>query len=352
MYYSQALPNLLSNIRSKSSCFVATKYKSPSNTAEPTQGNKRKYIKPVQNPSTPKKQIKICIPPKIKPAPQKKQQKTAKSLNILSTTPRKLLKTVTPQKVVAPNNFIDLFEDSDCEIMEQVIPNINPVVVDLTQDETELASIKQQHPLFFTYDPTGVDPSKMHTSIEYCRSCKCPEVYCCNTIFGPMCHKDVERLVCKNGFEDYEDETELKSCFKCIYTDLVKCKMLMNNVSLHGINDYKYMALPKCVKRGYLKKLIDDLSLWEHQEEERMNEREEAIAAIYDKSDDEPADLPDLVDRSIEEELDVVHVVVNPYLPQKRTAIEQAKDVSLLFKAMKTHVKNAINKTEKEEEEV
>ena len=167
-----------------------------------------------------------------------------------------------------------------------------------------------------------------------------------------MCHKDVERLVCKNGFQDYEEESELKSCFKCIYTDLVKCKMLMNNVSLREINDFKYMSLPKCVERGYLKKLIDNMALWEHQEEQDMNEREEAIAAIYDKSDDEPADLPDLADWSIEEELDVVHVVVNPYLPQKRTAIEQAKDVAPLFKAMKTQVKNAINKTEKEEEEV
>ena len=335
------------------SSFTRTKYPSPSHIPDSTQGNKRKYIKANLNPSTPKKQLKSCTPPKIKPAPKKIQQKTTKSLDIKSTTPRKLLKTITPLKVVAPNNFIDLFEDSDCEIMEQVIPNPNPVVVDLTQDETELVNIKQQHPLFFSYDPTGVDPSKMETNIEYCRICKCPEVYCCNTIFGPMCHKDVEHLVCKNGFQDYEEESELKSCFKCIYTDLVKCKMLMNNVSLREINDFKYMSLPKCVKRGYLKKLIDDVALWEHQEEQDMYERGSAIAAIYDnKSDDEPADLPDLVDRSIEEELDVVHVIMNPYLPQKRAVVEQATDVSPLFKVIKTQVKHAINKTEKAEEEV
>ena len=69
--------------------------------------------------------------------------------------------------------------------------------------------IKKEHNLFFPYNPHGCDVP-IYSDFKYCEFCRCPLVYCCDTVFGPSCYKDVERLVCKNGFDEFDEDCKIK----------------------------------------------------------------------------------------------------------------------------------------------
>ena len=210
-----------------------------------------------------------------------------------------------------------------------------------------LTQIKKENDLFFTYNPMGCDVP-VNSDLTYCEHCRCPLVYCNNTVFGPMCYRDVERLVCKNGFEEFEGDREIKLFFRCTYTDLIKSKMLMNNVSLIHISEYRYMRLPKCVKRGSLRKLIDDIKLWKHEEDEvRIQDGlepqtpdEDKIFLALETGEGLPEDLPPL-DPPLS--TSASGRVVNPYKNTGRTAVEQAADVGPMFKVMKKEVMKCRN---------
>ena len=77
----------------------------------------------------------------------------------------------------------------------------------------------------------------------------------------------------------------------------------MNNISLRHINQYRQLSVPRCVRKGYLKNLIDDIALWKHEDDnslwrEGTDATENELMAIFgpkSDADEYPSDLPDLV---------------------------------------------------------
>ena len=172
-------------------------------------------------------------------------------------------------------------------------------------------------------------------------------MYCCETVFGELCYRDVQRLVNKNGFEEFEEDRKIKMFFRCTYTDLVKSKMLMNNVSMVHVSEYStYFPLPKCVNRGSLKSLIDDIKLWKHEEEEGLwhdgladppTPDEDKIWLAMETGVGLPDDLPPL-DPPVSSTTS--WRVPNPYNTARTAVVEQVADVSPMFKAIKQAVQN------------
>jgi hypothetical protein len=161
-----------------------------------------------------------------------------------------------------------------------------------------------------------------------------------------MCFKYVERLICKHGFEEYENDKDIRRSFKSIYTDLIKSKMLMNNIQFKREHDVHYMNLPKCIKKGNLYKLIDEVSEWREREEEGcpwsdLDETESELMARFQP----PADYEQT---KYDYSVDFSKITPEEYLKRtatgssknKRTMIEQAADVSAPVKMVKKMVKD------------
>jgi hypothetical protein len=138
-------------------------------------------------------------------------------------------------------------------------------IVDLTLPPT-IKQIKKDLPIFFTYDPNG-EKDKSKVTKDYCDDCICPQPYCVDTLYGPLCYKHVEGLIARLGFDEYEKERDIKRSFRSIYTDLIKSKVLMNNISFDGVHHIEYMNLPSCIKNGNLHKLLRDVREWKERDE-------------------------------------------------------------------------------------
>jgi hypothetical protein len=308
----------------------------------------------------------------------KNQSRSASSVtSTIASSPRHRSHTTVEQPRSPPFLHIDLSGDSDAEpditydfsnydysssivrkrkgVGEIDVPRKRKEMkhkdnfVDLTVPVVwpTVSEIKKNNELFFTYNPLGCGVPNT-SEFLYCEHCRCPLIYCNDVVFGPMCYRDVERLICKNGLQNEQDEREVKLFFRSVYHDLVKAKMLMNNSPLHLLIEYRYIRLPRCVKRGSLKRLLDDIKLWTHEEEseeevvkvplEPQTPDEDKIITALESADDFPDDLPPLdPPAGISTSTTSASMkVANPYLPQrKRTVVEQAPDISLPVRKLK-----------------
>ena len=118
--------------------------------------------------------------------------------------------------------------------------------------------------------------------------------------------------------------------------------MLINDVSMVNVSEYRYMKLPKCVRRGSLRRLIDDINLQKHNDEEKglwhdgladppTPDEDKKILAM-ETGIGLPDDLPPLDPPFAS--IAASRRVANPYT-SARTTIEQPADISPLFKAVK-----------------
>ena len=219
--------------------------------------------------------------------------------------------------------------------------------VDLTSPPS-FDEIKKRFSLFYSYNPQGCDVP-IHSDFPFCEHCRCPLVYCSDTVFGKACYDDVERLVCKMGFDEFDNYSKIKTFFRCTYSDMVKSKMLINKVSMKNVSEYRYMKLPRCIKKGSLRRLIEDVNLWKDDFEEKemccdeltdppMTDEDKLFLAM-ETGIGLPHDLPPL-DPPLSETVSAMKKrVVNPY-NLTRSTVGQAPDVSPLFKSIKQEVEN------------
>ena len=191
--------------------------------------------------------------------------------SIVSTQPEEHTSSSSTRTMSKPTKIVNPYKikkerDVSSNEGQQSLSDDTNVVVDLTLPPS-LEAIKKDLPVFFTYDPTG-EKDKSKITSGFCNHCLCPKPYCVDVVFGPMCYKHVERLICRLGFDEYEEERDIKRSYRSIYTDLIKSKMLMNNISFKDVHDIEYMKLPRCIRNGTLHKLIDDVNEWKDREDE------------------------------------------------------------------------------------
>jgi hypothetical protein len=122
---------------------------------------------------------------------------------------------------------------------------------------TPICNIKSRYPLFFTYDPRGVEKTKKLPA-GHCKDCRCPINYCAEAIFGQMvidrCEHDIYLRV---GIHGYNDDYEIEELFKQIYTDAVKNKMMWNRISFtDGYNTAGTFYVPGCMRFASLANLM------------------------------------------------------------------------------------------------
>ena len=239
-----------------------------------------------------------------------------------------------------------------------VPPAIHDVdVVDLTQP-TSFEDIKKSVGLFFTYDPTG-GKDNLDVTVDLCPHCRCPQPYCVDIVFGPMCYKHTERLICKLGFDEYEEDRDITHSYKSIYTDLIKAKMLMNDVTFKNVHEVHYMKLPRCIRKGNLRKLIDDVHEWKDREDEAgcwssLDATESELMARFQPPPDYEQNNYDYsIDFSKQApDEEGVTLTVPTGVDTKRTAVEQVVDVSPRFKMVKKMVKDKMKRDRESASEI
>ena len=139
----------------------------------------------------------------------------------------------------------------------------DPHVIDLTtfthEEEllpgTPLEVIKNQHSLFYRYDPRGYKPKKKLPS-GYCLHCRCPNSYCAEQIFGKMCAGHGYSILLENGCHKEFDSSDVRFFYQKAYTAAVSSKMRWNKISFGC--EHTTMTLfdvPECIKRGSLRYL-------------------------------------------------------------------------------------------------
>ena len=139
--------------------------------------------------------------------------------------------------------------------------------IDLTDNEiivlplpvTPLNILKMQNPVFFTYNPYGY-PKRCTLPVGCCYSCRCPEAYCAERVFGEMCLKQAEyEVYTVQGMSKIHPRNvdELRILFETIYTAAVKHKMMWNNIALPAAFRGKHIVgVPRCVKNNSLRRFV------------------------------------------------------------------------------------------------
>ena len=213
-------------------------------------------------------------------------------------------------------------------------------IIDLTCPAS-IETIRKENNLYFTYDPRGVENDD-DLPKDYCIECRCPTPYCAEKMFGKHLYKYMEILIGRMGFDYYKKEKDIHWDILSHYINMLEMKLCFNNIALGDWKLDNHTLLPMCIKQGSYRKLLDDVSLWKHREiedapvttvmefinDDEINDGLPPLLKRQDSgSDDEGDDLPSLHTTS----------------PVKRTAVEQASDVSPLFKEIKKRVSNNLN---------
>ena len=94
-------------------------------------------------------------------------------------------------------------------------PNICWGVLTGSYPFTTIDEIKNYVQLSFTNDSRGKQ-DKTKIKNHYCGDCKCLTPYYSDTLFGPMCYRHKESLICELGFDEYEEERDIRINFKSI----------------------------------------------------------------------------------------------------------------------------------------
>lgn len=136
-------------------------------------------------------------------------------------------------------------------------------IVDMTRPPS-IQEMKNDNQLFYTYDPRGVPEEEVTDA--HCKHCRCPTMYCAEKVFGDFAYKHVEMMVSKRGFEEYEKECDICWEFMESYVTHIHSKMVWNGISLSNVDFDKDIVLPKCMKKGSMAKIIDDIKIWKHRD--------------------------------------------------------------------------------------
>ena len=169
---------------------------------------------------------------------------------------------ITPERKPPPNKDIKLEPGTKPEnhgSFDNAIDLAGTELHILPLPVTPLDVLKMQNPVFFTYNPYGYP--KNHTlPVGCCYSCRCPEVYCAERIFGEMCLKQAEYEVYHvQGMAkiDPGDVDELRIVFETIYTAAVKHKMMWNNIDIPAaFRDNHIVTVPGCIKKKSLRRFV------------------------------------------------------------------------------------------------
>ena len=209
-------------------------------------------------------------------------------------------------------------------------------VIDITGSEpAPLFIIKNEHPLFFSYDPRGTKKIK-RSGIDYCEDCLCPKKYCAEVVFGTMTAKRTMSLLKQEGLDDYDDEDDIATEYSKVYTNFIINKMSWNNISFRYFDDDIPLGSPRCMQRGSLTQLCYEVqekrdedadAVWGGDLDMSEKELDDFVATVV-LNRNGPPPPEDGKDSDIEDCIDVSSVA-------KRTAIEQASDVGPMFKRMK-----------------
>ena len=126
---------------------------------------------------------------------------------------------------------------------------------------TPVYMIKNQYPMFYSYDPRGV-PKTDKLPQGYCRSCRCPLNYCSETILGPMVTKRCDYEIYKRvGIQAFDDGWDIEQVYRKAYTDAVHGKMMWNNIYFPMSYDTLFqLYVPNCMRRGSLSEVKEEFS--------------------------------------------------------------------------------------------
>ena len=129
--------------------------------------------------------------------------------------------------------------------------------------------IRKENKLFYSYDPRGIEGDEELPPV-YCQSCRCPRQYCANRVLGRMSAEDVGFLLYRNSHDNLPDSSRggLKDEFAMAYKRAVHSKMRENRIPFpFGYDLGVCYKLPRCVRKGYLRKFLTAVS-----EEDNMQE--------------------------------------------------------------------------------
>ena len=213
-------------------------------------------------------------------------------------------------------------------------------IIDLTCHPS-IETIRKENHLYFTYDPRGVEfDDELPT--DHCLVCRCPTPYCAEKMFGRHLYKYMEIMIGRMGFEYYKKEKTIHWDTLSHYINMLEMKLSFNNIALSDWKLDNHTLLPMCIKNGSYRQLLDDVVLWKHREVDDKPTN----AVMEFVNDDEINDgLPPLLkrqDSGSDDEGDEPPTLDTTSLV-KRTTIEQASDVSPLFKVIKKMVTNKCN---------
>ena len=145
-----------------------------------------------------------------------------------------------------------------------------------------LHTIKQYHPLFFTYDPRGVKKGSP-LPVGHCQHCRCPKIYCADMVIGKIATAHTEFLLYRNAGKNLVDESRegLKYTFRECYSEAIMSKMRTNGIFFpFGFKLDTVYRLPFCVRDNSLMRFLHDV------EEEKERDEERSYDFIEDRFDD------------------------------------------------------------------
>ena len=208
--------------------------------------------------------------------------------------------------------------------------------------------IKNQNALFYSYDPRG--DKSLGDSVLLCNDCNCPVIYCSDSTIGQLAAKRTLVQIQEEDVQEYDDQQDIITEFNDIYTQLIKNKMIWNNIPFKPVQMQLQLCLPECVVQGSLKMLCEDVK------QIREKEADHEWLGLDIGSDDEEYELSPSATMSTrkmiakaqaEKVMRTGPVVIKiPTLLNTGPSpgVKQTSDVSPLFKAIKMKVKEWNNK--------
>ena len=194
---------------------------------------------------------------------------------------------------------------------------VNPYKTYKKETPAPLSLIRKQNKLYFSYDPRGYKTDPLPD--DYCVHCRCPTVYCAEVVFGVMSLNHAETLAYSPGPHCTGERSDMKELFDRAYTKLVFAKIKFNGIDL-GVAETKRsffaLKIPKCMKRQSLKKFQAKI-----------------------EANNYPDFGEDWDEEKEEEESKKNGTWTTQHPIMKRTATEQAQDISVMFKRIKQIVK-------------
>ena len=117
--------------------------------------------------------------------------------------------------------------------------------------------IKNQNALFYSYDQRG--DKSLSDSVLLCNNCNCPAIYCSDSIIGQLAAKRTLVKIQEEDVQEYDNQEDIITEFHDVYTQLVKNKMIWNNIPFKTVHMQLQLCLPECVVQGSLKMLCEDV---------------------------------------------------------------------------------------------